>query len=198
MLFHALRVGGRAVVSHVEYRMPETTGGVRKEETMAEQADLRPESGSERSSAEIRDDIAARRESITQTVGRLEEKFHETMDWKAYVARHPYLSVGVALGTGLILSGIFKRRTSPTERIVDALIDKAEQLGDDLLDSARRMIVKTVTPGLFRGALYGIAGRALIQYLQDRAAHVEGDGANLSGRADWREPQRTTSSPNVS
>ncbi len=146
-----------------------------------------PSGGSERSSAEILDDIAARRESISETVGQLGERIHETLDWKGQVARHPYISVGIAVGTGLIISGFFKRKPSPTERLVDALVDRVEELGEDMLRSARRMIIKSAAPGLFRAALYGMAGRALMQYLHNRNTHVEGNGANPSPRAEWKD-----------
>ncbi len=165
---------------------------------MVEENDLRSADGSERSSAEIRDDIAARRESITQTVDRLGERIHETLDWKGHVARHPYASVGVAIGAGLILSGFFKRKASPSERITNALVDTVEELGNDLRISVRKLILRAAVPSLFRGALYGLAGKALIQYLQNRGAHVEGNGSNPSGGAEWRDPQHTTSMPDMS
>ena len=165
---------------------------------MAEQYGARSVGGSERSSAEIRDDIATRRESISQAVGRLQEKIHETLDWKGHVARHPYVAVSVAVGTGLILSGLFKRKASPTERIVDALIDKAEELGDDLCRAARKLIIRTAAPSLFRGALYGLAGKALMHYLQNRAAHAEGNGASPTAETEWKGLQRTTSTPAMS
>jgi len=38
----------------------------------------------------------------------------------------------------------------------------------------------------------------LIQYLQNKAAHVEGNGSNPTGGAEWKDPQRTTSTPTVS
>ncbi len=152
--------------------------------------------GSERSSEEIRNDIAARRESISQTVGQLGEKIHDTLDWKGYVARYPYAAIGVAVGAGMIIGGMLRRKSSPTERIVDALMDKAEELGDRLRNSASRLIMKTAAPSLFRGTVYGLAGKALIQYLQHRAIHAEGNGAHPShDEEQWREIRRTTSTP---
>ena len=161
---------------------------------MAERNDSKSANGLERSSNEIRNDIAARRESISQTVGQIGEKIHETLDWKGYVARYPYAAIGLAVGTGFLLSGLLRRRPSPTQRIVDALVEKAEELGDDLRDSARRMIIKTAAPSLFRGAIYGIAGKALMLYLQNRAAHVEGNGGNFS-HEDLRDIRRNPSTP---
>lgn len=162
---------------------------------MAENNDSKYLGNSERSSNDIRNDIAAKRDSITQTVGQIGEKIHQTLDWKGYVARYPYAAVGLAVGTGLVIGGLLRRRTSPTQRIVDALVDKAEELGDGLRESARRLIVKTAAPHLFRGTVYGLAGKALMQYLQHRAAHAEGNGTNISGHEDWRDFQRSTSMP---
>jgi len=148
--------------------------------------------GPERSATDIRNDIAARRESITQTVDQLGEKIHEVLDWKGYVRRYPYASLGLAVGTGFLVSRIFKKKSSPVDRLVEAISDRAERLGDDLRKSATRLIMKTAAPGLFRGTLYGIAGKALMQYLQNRVAAAEGNGANLSPETDWRDMHRTT------
>jgi hypothetical protein len=148
--------------------------------------------GSERSATAIRNDIAARRESITQTVDQLGERIHEVLDWKGYVRRYPVACIGLALGTGFLVSGLFKKRASPMERLVDALSDKAEQFGEDLRKSATKLIMKTAAPGLFRGTLYGIAGKALMQYLHNRVANAEGNGANLSSEAHWRDMHRNT------
>jgi len=148
--------------------------------------------GTERSSTDIMNDIAARRESITQTVDQLGEKIHEVFDWRGYVRRYPYASLGLAVGTGFVVSRIFKKKSSPLDRLVDAVSDRAEKLGEDLIKSASKMIMKTAAPGLFKGTIYGIAGKALMQYLQNRAAHVEGNGASLSPE-DWRDFHRTNS-----
>ena len=70
---------------------------------------------SERSAEEIRQDIAAKRESITETVDRLSDRFHQTFDWRTYVNNYPVVALGVAAGLGLLVSGIFKPRPTPTE-----------------------------------------------------------------------------------
>lgn len=151
-----------------------------------------------RSSEDIRSDIAARRDSISQTVGRLGERIHETFDWKGYVGRYPYAAVGIAVGAGLVVGSLLKRRATPTERIVNALVDKAEELGDDLRDSARNLIMKTAAPSLFRGTVYGLAGRALMQYLERRAAHAEGNGAGFSPEPEWKDRHPSATPPSVS
>ena len=146
----------------------------------------------ERSSTEIKNDIVARRESITHTVDQLGDKIHEVLDWRGYVRRYPYACMGVALGTGLLVSRAFKKKASPVDRFMEAVSDRAEQLGDDLRKSAMKLIMKTVAPGLFRGTIYGLAGKALMQYLHNRVTVAEGNGANLSPETDWRDMHRTT------
>lgn len=161
---------------------------------MAEKNDSKVTGNFERSAEEIRHDIAAKRESITQTVGRLGNKIQDTFDWRGYVQRYPYQTLGVAVGAGLVLGMLFKRRTSPSQRIIDALVEKAEEIGDDLRDSARKVFLRTAAPGLFKGTIYGFAGKALMQYLQSRAAHAEANGGHLHPE-DWREIRRTTPMP---
>src|SRR5215475_13734778 len=79
-------------------------------------------SGAERSAEEIRQDIAARRESITETVDRLSDRFQQTLDWKAYVSDHPLAALGVAAGLGFLAARMIKpRRPSAGKRIKGAL-----------------------------------------------------------------------------
>lgn len=89
-----------------------------------------PASNAERSADEIRQDIAARRESITETVDRLSDRFQRTLNWRAYVSDYPLVALGVAAGAGFLISGIFKRRLTPTERIREALADSFKDLTD--------------------------------------------------------------------
>ncbi|HEU4388464.1 MAG TPA: DUF3618 domain-containing protein [Blastocatellia bacterium] len=79
-----------------------------------------------RSADEIRQDIAANRESITRTVDKLGAKLHEKLDWREYVADHPAAALGLAAGVGFLVSRVFRRRLTPRERIVEALADTLE------------------------------------------------------------------------
>ncbi len=79
------------------------------------------------------------------------------------------------------------------ERIMDVLVGKAEELGEDVRKSISRVLIKTAAPGLFRGTLYGLAGKALMQYLQNRVAVAEGNGSNVSPEMDWKRPTSTPS-----
>src|SRR5215470_13518777 len=86
------------------------------------------DSGHERSAEEIRHDIAARRESITEAVDKLSDRFQRTLDWRAYVSDYPLVALGVAAGLGILTSRIFRPRPSPGERIKDALAYSFEDL----------------------------------------------------------------------
>src|SRR5215468_3358440 len=93
----------------------------------------------ERSAAAIRRDIAAKRESISETDDQLGERLHQTFDWREYIGRHPLAAVGVAMGAGFLASSLFKRRPTPRERIMDAVADLADDFKDRIngfVDSA--------------------------------------------------------------
>ena len=126
--------------------------------------------GTQRSTREIRQDIAAKRESISGAVERLGDKIQGTFDWRSYVARHPYAAVGVAAGAGFLISGFFRRRTRPSERIMDALADAVSDFAGDAQKSLRRMIIKTGTPvvvkSAMKGALAGVLSKAVSGFIQ--------------------------------
>jgi hypothetical protein len=80
-----------------------------------------------RSSDEIRQQIAATRDSITETVDELSSRVQRTFDWKTYVTDYPLAAAGIVAGVGLLLGyTMIKSRPSPGERIHDALADLIE------------------------------------------------------------------------
>ena len=82
----------------------------------------------ERSAREIRQDIAARRESIADTVDRLSDKFQQTLDWRTYAAEYPFVALGLAAGAGYLVSRLFKPKPTPRDRIMDAVAESIEEL----------------------------------------------------------------------
>lgn len=162
---------------------------------MADQQDFKRDESAARSAAEIRETIAARREQIEHDVTHLGSRLHETLDWRGYVVRHPYASVGLAAGAGFVLSRLLQRKPSPSERLVKALAATAEDLGEDVRQSLRRIMVHAAGPSLFRGTLYGFAGKALLQFMQSRLAHAEGNGHRRAHEADWENPHHPASTP---
>jgi hypothetical protein len=127
----------------------------------------------DRSVEEIRQDIAARRESIAGTVDKLSDRFHKQLDWREYVAKAPLVAVGVAAGVGFLLAGIFKPRPSPSERIMGALSDGIEditqrfrsQLDETPLRKQQSSIGRTV-----KAAATAMVTKAVTDCLRDQFA----------------------------
>jgi ElaB/YqjD/DUF883 family membrane-anchored ribosome-binding protein len=138
-------------------------------------ATQKPESasGAERSADEIRQDIAARRESITETVDRLSDRFQRTLDWRAYVSDYPLMALGVAAGAGFLVSGIFKRRQTPAERIKDAFAYSFEDLADRFRHRLEDVGPRKSGFGFGRtvkAAATGAITKAVTDYLRNRFA----------------------------
>ena len=69
----------------------------------------------ERSAREIRQDIAAKRETISETVDKLGERIHQTLDWREYVGstgRCAGLSAGVGFWSREFSSESLRRRSA--------------------------------------------------------------------------------------
>ncbi len=128
-------------------------------------------SGDERSAEEIRQDITARRESITETVDRLSDRFQQTMDWKAYVSNYPLAALGVATGLGFLAARIFKPRPSAGKRIKDALAYGIEDLADRFHHQLQNIAPHKSGSGLSRTVKVAVAGaitEAATNYLRNR------------------------------
>lgn len=126
----------------------------------------------ERSAEEIRHDIAAKRESISETVDRLSDRVQETFDWRTHVARHPLAAIGVAAGVGILVSGIFKHRPTPMERIQTAFADGVEdfsgQIRSQLTGHLTGMIVKPALTQTVKAAATGFLVKAAAEFLRSK------------------------------
>ncbi len=128
----------------------------------------------ERSAEEIRQNIAATRDSITETVDQLSSRVQRTLDWKTYVADYPLAATGVAAGLGILLGYFIQPRATPGQRIHAALADLIEdttqriqtQLGD----------VGLPRPGLgqtLRAAAFGTLITAAGDFARDKFAEKD-------------------------
>ncbi|MBS1812153.1 MAG: DUF3618 domain-containing protein [Acidobacteria bacterium] len=88
------------------------------------------ENSVDQTTEELRQNIAARRESITETVDKISDRVHRTLDWREYISDYPIASLGIAFGLGVVVSGIFKPRPTPSERILEALSETIEDVTD--------------------------------------------------------------------
>jgi len=143
-------------------------------------------SGAERSAEEIRQDIAARRESITDTVDRLSDRFQQTLDWRAYVSDYPLAALGVAAGLGFLAARIIKPRPSAGKRIKNALAYGIEDLAGRFRHQLEHVAPNRSGSGLGRtvkAALAGLVTKAATDYLQDRF------GPRYTGHYDENRPE---------
>jgi hypothetical protein len=147
----------------------------------------------DRSAEEIRQDIAAKRESISETVDRLNDKFQSTLDWRTYAGNFPFVALGAALGLGYVVSRIFTPKPTPRERIMEAIADSVEdfkgQFGDYLdLDIVPRK--RTTIGTSVKAAATAMLTKAATDYVKNvvtgsrlKASTAEEDGAPEKGRA---------------
>jgi ElaB/YqjD/DUF883 family membrane-anchored ribosome-binding protein len=132
----------------------------------------------ERSSDDIREDIAAGEESISQTVEQIGERIKEKLDWREYVKGSPYLALGAAAGLGYLVSGLFKKRTTPMERFLGSIDEQVR-------DSLGGLLAGAAGPGLIKATLIGIAAKAAIGWIKNAAAPtVTSDGTGPKPRTE--------------
>ena len=112
----------------------------------------------DRSTVAIRQDIAAKRESISETVDKLGDRIQETLDWREYVAEYPAVALGLAAGAGFLVAGIVKRRPTPQERIMDAVAD----LTQDMTDRVGSVMAGVIQKKLISGRTVKAAATAMI------------------------------------
>lgn len=144
----------------------------------------------ERSAEEIRQDIAAKRESITETVDRLSDKFQSTLDWRTYIADHPLVAIGAAAGLGYLLSRIFARQPSPRERIMEAIADSVEDFKDQFSDYLDIVPHKKTHVGTsVKAAATALLTKAATDYAKDivlgnrtKSSHKDNNGLTQTDR----------------
>ncbi|HUK90620.1 MAG TPA: hypothetical protein VLZ81_09495 [Blastocatellia bacterium] len=136
----------------------------------------------ERSSEAIRHDLAAKRDAISETVDRLSYKVEETLDWRTHVSHHPFAALGVAALGGLLVSRLFVRRPSPTDRIRDALADIVEEVGgqargriNDALGS------RAVAGSAIKAVAAGLISRAAVEIISSKFNSSGWPGAEPEG-----------------
>jgi ElaB/YqjD/DUF883 family membrane-anchored ribosome-binding protein len=144
-----------------------------------------------RSAEAIRQDIAAKRDSISGTVDKLGERIHQTLDWKEYVAEYPMVALGLAAGAGFLIAGLFKRKPSPRERILDALAEITE----DFTDQARNAVGSALGKGLIsskpvKAALTAAVTKAALDFGKRKAVEMLVEKYQQS--ADARDESRDT------
>ncbi len=114
------------------------------------------ETDAERSSEDIRRDIAKGEENISNTVGQISDRFKEKLDWREYVKDFPYWAIGAAAGIGYLASGMFIKKTTPMERIMGYVADEV-----------RDSIGGISGPGIVKVTLLNIATKAAASLIKN-------------------------------
>jgi len=114
----------------------------------------------ERSSEDIRQDIAKGKDNISQTVEQIGERIEEKMDWRRYVKDSPYWALTIAGGFGYLASRMFLTRTTPMERIM-------RPIAEEVRDSLGGLLAGAAGPGLIKVALMGIATKAAASWIKN-------------------------------
>jgi len=121
----------------------------------------------ERSSEDIRQNIAKEKENISQKVDQIGERIKEKLDWREYVKESPCWALGVAVGLGYIGSRVLITRTTPMERLMDSIAGEVRGSLGGL----------TPGPGLIKLTLLGIATKAAANWIKNAASTEVVDGA---------------------
>jgi len=129
----------------------------------------------DRSAEIIRRDIAARRDSISDTVDELSDRVQAALDWRTYVAAHPFVAVGVTAGLALTVAALVKRRSSPQDRIMDALAESVEDLAGRFRDGVGTLpLVRKARIGRLLWSIGStIATAAISKKLKDSPSRTE-------------------------
>ena len=123
----------------------------------------------ERSTEDIRRDIAKGEENISQTVDKIDERIQEKLDWRGYVKDSPYLALGAAAGLGYLASRMFITRTTPMERIMGSI-------AEEVRDSLGGLLAGAAGPGLIKVTLLGIATKAAAGWIKNATSTAVASG----------------------
>ena len=153
----------------------------------------------DRSAVAIRQDIAAKRESISAAVDKLGDRIHQTFDWHEYVAEYPAVALGLAAGVGFVVAGMFTRNPTPQERILDAVADLTEDMTDRIGDVMSGVIQKKLVSGrTLKAAATAMIARAAVDLLKKQiSGAIAGDNPQLRGRPAAQSGVRSNPDTNV-
>ena len=141
------------------------------------------EDSGERSADEIRRHIAAERENISDTVDKLGGRLQQAFDWREYVAQYPAVALGLAAGTGILLSAVFKREPTPQQRIMTAVADLTDDLTDRISDVAGDVITRRLIPKrTVKAAATAMVARAAFDFARRKVGEAVANSQRVERR----------------
>lgn len=126
----------------------------------------------ERSPEDLRQEIKDKKEAIAETLNRLDQRVQRATDWRAQVGDHPFLALGLAVSVGCLVSGIFKRKPSPQERILEALAEGVEDIADQVRDRLDSLLSWPARGGALKATAAALATRAATVYLSNKLSNT--------------------------
>jgi len=130
-----------------------------------------PYDSATRNPEQLRNEIESSKEAITDTIKRLDEHIHRAVDWRAQVREHPFVALGAAAVGGVLLAGMFSRKPSPRDRIVDAIADSVEDITDRVRNRVGSQLTRTMTGSLLKTAVTTVVAKKLTEYLHQKTAN---------------------------
>ena len=117
---------------------------------------------------ELRQDIEEQKESIAGTLKQLDKRLHKAADWRTHVGEHPFLAVGIAFTVGGLLSGVFRRKPTPRERILDALAESVEDITDQVRDRFVSQFTHSFARGMLKASAATLVTKMAANYISSR------------------------------
>jgi hypothetical protein len=135
-------------------------------------SDLR-EAGVERTTKDIRQDMAKEIENITQTIEQIGGRINKKLDWREYLNDYPYWALGAAAGLGYLTSGIFVSGTTPKACAIGASTDENHNsFGSHLAGTAGFSLIKAT--------LLGIATKSAVRWITNASSTVAANSGERS------------------
>ncbi len=126
----------------------------------------------ERSPEDLRQEIQDKKEAIAETLNRLDQRVHRATDWRAQVGDHPFLALGVAVSVGCLCAGIFKRKSSPQARIMEALAEGVEDITEQVRDRIDAQFRWPERGGALKATAAVLVTKAATAYLRNKLSHA--------------------------
>ena len=131
------------------------------------------EAGAERSTKDIRRDIAKEIGNITETIEKIGGRINKKLDWREYLNDYPYWALGAAAGLGYLASGIFLSDTRPRRCTLESYTDEDH-------NSLGSLFAGTAGSGLIKATLLGVATKAAVSWMTNASSTILGKSGERS------------------
>ena len=122
----------------------------------------------ERSQEELRQELQDKKKAMAETLNRLDQRVQRAFDWRAQVGDHPLMALGIAVGAGCLVSGIFKRKPSPGERMLDAVAEGVEDLTGQVRDQLAPHLSRLTRGSTLKATAATLAVEVATAYLNNK------------------------------